>query len=453
MASGKNNQTVEKVSEKTVPAVMTTPSPVVVPGGSVAMDKAEVVKSAAMVVKATVAQPDSLAGKMMVKTASMSSVLSSGSSTSSLASSASTPPSMPKMPRMKKKVNWTQFPLTPAAPVSSSIPASTVITNGASLPTASNGMTTASTSVANGTITEKSVAPQQPSSHHGRHYSTGKHHNGSNFSSSSSYGRNHFSHHPPAVNNAMKTATAAQTPPFVRGMNNSATPVAPVPTGTPMGNQSNVTKTHNHSQQHHFHNNSRPGGYNKQFKHRNNNHMKQHGDRHYNGGKRFNNHQPPKGAYYNGVFVPHMDPKVTAEQAKKQLEYYFSPENLVRDIFLRQNMDVDGYVPVIMVANFQAVYMIHQDYASLLDALRSSTVVELDLLNEKIRVRDGWQKWLWPNFSGGFGLPRYLKLNPSMNNDTQSRHSSPSAAVCTSTSPSENNVTMDKTMAPSIKSN
>lgn len=104
------------------------------------------------------------------------------------------------------------------------------------------------------------------------------------------------------------------------------------------------------------------------------------------------------------------DVKVTAEWAKTQIEYYFTPDNLVRDTFLRRNMDVDGYVPVMLVAGFQAVYAYHQDYQSLLEALKTSEILELDLQNEKIRAREGWQKWLWPNANGGYGLPRYVKV-------------------------------------------
>lgn len=90
-------------------------------------------------------------------------------------------------------------------------------------------------------------------------------------------------------------------------------------------------------------------------------------------------------------------------------EFYFSPDNLVRDIFLRQHMDVDGFVPLAFVGSFQAVYSVHQDYPSLLDAVKESESVELDLENEKVRLRNGWQQWLWPNADGGYGVPRYIK--------------------------------------------
>ncbi|KAJ0391668.1 hypothetical protein P43SY_011723 [Pythium insidiosum] len=116
------------------------------------------------------------------------------------------------------------------------------------------------------------------------------------------------------------------------------------------------------------------------------------------------------GVYYNGVYVPNPDPKVTAQWAKSQIEFYFSPENLVRDIFLRQHMDVDGFVPLAFVGSFQAVFSVHQDYPSLLEAMKYSQVIELDEENEKIRLRENWSKWLWPNAEGGYGVPRYIKV-------------------------------------------
>lgn len=82
----------------------------------------------------------------------------------------------------------------------------------------------------------------------------------------------------------------------------------------------------------------------------------------------------------------------------------------MRDIFLRQHMDVDGFVPLAFVGSFQAVFTMHQDYPSLLDTMKESEYLELDEVNEKIRLRDGWQKWLWPNAEGGYGVPRYVKV-------------------------------------------
>lgn len=42
-------------------------------------------------------------------------------------------------------------------------------------------------------------------------------------------------------------------------------------------------------------------------------------------------------------------------------EYYFSPENLQADIFLRQQMTKDGYVPLVLIANFNRVQSLCPD--------------------------------------------------------------------------------------------
>lgn len=121
-------------------------------------------------------------------------------------------------------------------------------------------------------------------------------------------------------------------------------------------------------------------------------------------------HYDENGVFYNGVYMPNPDIRITAQWAKSQIEFYFTPENLVRDVFLRQHMDVEGYVPLAFVGSFQAVYSLHQDYASLLDAVKSSEYLEFDEVNEKIRLRVGWEKWLWPNADGGYGVPLYVKM-------------------------------------------
>lgn len=107
----------------------------------------------------------------------------------------------------------------------------------------------------------------------------------------------------------------------------------------------------------------------------------------------------------------HLFAHIQSQTLSQCREFYFSPENLVRDMFLRQHMDVDGYVPLAFVGSFQAVYSLHQDYPSLLEAMQSSEVVEFDHVNEKIRLRYGWEKWLWPNPDGTYGVPSYVKMN------------------------------------------
>ena len=44
-----------------------------------------------------------------------------------------------------------------------------------------------------------------------------------------------------------------------------------------------------------------------------------------------------------------------ADMVRKQIEYYFSAENLVKDTFLRRSMDNDGFIPITVLAGFPRV--------------------------------------------------------------------------------------------------
>ncbi|CAN4124177.1 unnamed protein product [Withania somnifera] len=77
-----------------------------------------------------------------------------------------------------------------------------------------------------------------------------------------------------------------------------------------------------------------------------------------------------------------------------QINYYFSNENLIKDTFLRQNMDEHGWVPVTLIAGFKKVMELTDNIQLILNAVRSSTVVEVQ--GEKLRRRNDWFNWLLP---------------------------------------------------------
>nr|DAD46736.1 TPA_asm: hypothetical protein HUJ06_016673 [Nelumbo nucifera] len=61
-------------------------------------------------------------------------------------------------------------------------------------------------------------------------------------------------------------------------------------------------------------------------------------------------HPPPPHA----MFFPAPDPQLRA-MLVRQIDYYFSPENLCKDIFLRQNMDEQGWVSASLISTFNRV--------------------------------------------------------------------------------------------------
>ncbi|XP_044506767.1 la-related protein 1C-like [Mangifera indica] len=101
----------------------------------------------------------------------------------------------------------------------------------------------------------------------------------------------------------------------------------------------------------------------------------------------------------HALFFPALDPHLHSSIVK-QIDYYFSNENLIRDTYLRQNMDDQGWVPITLIAGFRKVSLLTNSIQLILDALRSSTVVEVQ--GDKIRKRNDWMRWIIPpgQFSG-----------------------------------------------------
>ncbi|XP_039037617.1 la-related protein 1A-like [Hibiscus syriacus] len=76
----------------------------------------------------------------------------------------------------------------------------------------------------------------------------------------------------------------------------------------------------------------------------------------------------------------------------KQIEYYFSDENLQHDHYLISLMDDEGWVPISTIANFKRVKRMSTDIQFIIDALQSSSAIEVQ--GNKIRRRDEWSKWI-----------------------------------------------------------
>lgn len=100
------------------------------------------------------------------------------------------------------------------------------------------------------------------------------------------------------------------------------------------------------------------------------------------------------GAYYYNTspYTMPIDEKTLKDYVKRQIEYYFSEENLRGDFFLRQQMDAGGFIPVGLIASFYRVQALTQDQNMILEALIDSTVVEVD--GPKLRKKEN--PTIWP---------------------------------------------------------
>ncbi|KAI1313046.1 La ribonucleoprotein domain member 1B [Mortierella claussenii] len=92
------------------------------------------------------------------------------------------------------------------------------------------------------------------------------------------------------------------------------------------------------------------------------------------------------------------DPEALKAFILQQMEYYFSVENLCKDVYMRNQMDSEGFVPLSLVANFNRVRHLTSDHDLIKETLQSSQ--EIELKGDKIRRRDDWTTWIFPKEDG-----------------------------------------------------
>lgn len=96
--------------------------------------------------------------------------------------------------------------------------------------------------------------------------------------------------------------------------------------------------------------------------------------------------------YYNGAPLIGMDQLSIKECIKKQIEYYFSEDNLKRDFYLRRKMDPEGFLPVTLIASFHRVQALTADLNIIITAIQESD--KLDLVEDyKVRTKVDPTKW------------------------------------------------------------
>ncbi|KAL0718579.1 hypothetical protein Bca4012_067902 [Brassica carinata] len=111
-------------------------------------------------------------------------------------------------------------------------------------------------------------------------------------------------------------------------------------------------------------------------------------------------HPPPESMTLVGnlppppIYFPSLDPMLY-NKILTQVEYYFSADNLSKDKHLRGQMNDEGWVPVRIIARFRRLAELTDNIQTILEALRSSEVVEIK--GEALRRRGDWDKYLLPH--------------------------------------------------------
>ncbi|GAO51088.1 hypothetical protein G7K_5200-t1 [Saitoella complicata NRRL Y-17804] len=125
----------------------------------------------------------------------------------------------------------------------------------------------------------------------------------------------------------------------------------------------------------------------------------------YTGAPQHQHHGQRRGGRMGGQYRGGWDMQAQMQQMQQwdmrpyilgQIDYYFSLDNLCKDLFLRRHMDGEGWVAVAFLANFNRVKQLTLDEKVVREACRGSQIVEVSQDGEKARKREGWEMWVVP---------------------------------------------------------
>lgn len=116
--------------------------------------------------------------------------------------------------------------------------------------------------------------------------------------------------------------------------------------------------------------------------------------------------------YDNSNYNIPPDSMLIQECIRKQIEYYFSEENLLRDIYLRRKMDKEGFLPITLIASFRRIQSVTEDLSLVIESITKSDKLEL-AQGYMIRTRNNPLRWplLDPAVNSNSGDPRNEKMN------------------------------------------
>lgn len=97
-------------------------------------------------------------------------------------------------------------------------------------------------------------------------------------------------------------------------------------------------------------------------------------------------------------YQQYMEPFSMMGMVSMQLEYYFSVDNLCKDLFLRKHMDSQGFVELAFIATFKRIKTLTEDFEFLRHVARQLRNVEYITGEDgvdRLRPRE-WEQWVLP---------------------------------------------------------
>jgi la-related protein 1 len=103
--------------------------------------------------------------------------------------------------------------------------------------------------------------------------------------------------------------------------------------------------------------------------------------------------QPMSAVPYN----PYVDQYSVFSMVSMQLEYYFSVDNLCKDMFLRKHMDSKGFVFLAVIADFNRIKQLTTDMELIKLVCYQSRNIEFRVGvdgKDRLRRKEGWEQWV-----------------------------------------------------------
>ncbi|KKK23127.1 hypothetical protein P175DRAFT_0529537 [Aspergillus ochraceoroseus IBT 24754] len=111
-------------------------------------------------------------------------------------------------------------------------------------------------------------------------------------------------------------------------------------------------------------------------------------------------YQPMQAGPMSAVpYQQYMEPFSVMSMISMQLEYYFSVDNLCKDLYLRKHMDSQGFVSLNVIASFKRIKSLTEDFEMIRHVSRQLRNVEYFTGEDgidRLRPREKWEQWVLP---------------------------------------------------------
>lgn len=107
--------------------------------------------------------------------------------------------------------------------------------------------------------------------------------------------------------------------------------------------------------------------------------------------------QSSQGIMSANPYTPYMEQVSVVGMVSMQMEYYFSVDNLCKDLYLRKHMDSQGFVFLSVLAKFNRIRQLTEDLELIRYVCIHSPQIEFRIGSDgydRLRKRDGWQQWI-----------------------------------------------------------